>query len=152
VDDKWLQTPRGLFALRKFFVGGTTSAEGEEVAWDAIRVKLREVVDAEDKQHPYSDDELVEQLGKHGLTVARRTITKYRKAMDIPSSRQRKDWALVAAASGEHPESIAANAAANGNGRHHADDADDSESHEEEHAHHAGNGNAAAAPVRRTFG
>jgi RNA polymerase sigma-54 factor len=98
VDDKWLQTPRGLFPLRKFFVGGTTSADGEEVAWDAIRVKLREVIDAEDKQNPYSDDELVEQLGKHGLTVARRTITKYRKAMDIPSSRQRKDWSMVAAA------------------------------------------------------
>jgi RNA polymerase sigma-54 factor len=92
VDDKWMQTPRGMFPLRKFFVGGTTSATGEEIAWDAIRLKLREVVDNEDKSNPLSDDELVVELAKHGLTVARRTVTKYRKAMDIPSSRQRRDW------------------------------------------------------------
>jgi len=92
VDDKWMQTPRGIFPLRRFFVGGTTSADGEEVAWDAVRLKLQEVVDGEDKQKPYSDEELVEQLAKHGITVARRTVTKYRKAMKIPSSRQRKEW------------------------------------------------------------
>src|SRR5439155_19941240 len=46
------------------------------------------------KHHPYSDDELVKELAKHGLTVARRTVTKYRKAMKIPSSRQRRDWTL----------------------------------------------------------
>jgi len=92
VDDKWIQTPRGIFPLRRFFVGGTVSANGEEVAWDAVRLKLQEVVDHEDKQKPYSDDELVKQLAEHGLTVARRTVTKYRKAMNIPSSRQRRDW------------------------------------------------------------
>ncbi len=92
VDDKWIQTPRGIFPLRRFFVGGTVSANGEEVAWDAVRLKLQEVVDNEDKQKPFSDDELVKQLAEHGLTVARRTVTKYRKAMNIPSSRQRRDW------------------------------------------------------------
>jgi RNA polymerase sigma-54 factor len=104
VDDKWIQTPRGIFPLRRFFVGGTTSADGEEVAWDAVRIKLREVVDGEDKQKPFSDDELVKELARHGLTVARRTITKYRKAMDIPSSRQRRDWSKPPAAAGSaHP-------------------------------------------------
>ncbi|HLA83501.1 MAG TPA: RNA polymerase factor sigma-54 [Thermoguttaceae bacterium] len=92
VDDKWIQTPRGIFPLRRFFVGGTTSADGEEVAWDTVRLKLQEVVDGEDKQKPLSDEELVEQLAKHGITVARRTVTKYRKAMKIPSSRQRREW------------------------------------------------------------
>jgi RNA polymerase sigma-54 factor len=92
VDDKWIQTPRGIFPLRRFFVGGTVSADGEEVAWDAVRLKLQEVVDQEDKQKPFSDDELVKQLAEHGLTVARRTVTKYRKSMNIPSSRQRRDW------------------------------------------------------------
>ena len=95
VDDKWLQTPRGLVPLRRFFVGGTVSADGEEVAWDAVRIKLQEIIDAEPKDSPYSDDDLVEALGKQGITVARRTVTKYRKAMDIPSSRQRRDWKLV---------------------------------------------------------
>ena len=93
VDEKWIQTPRGIFPLRRFFCGGTTSADGEEVAWDAVRRKLQEIVDAEDKQHPWSDDQLVVQLAAHGLTVARRTVTKYRKAMGIRSSRQRRDWA-----------------------------------------------------------
>ena len=92
VDDKYIQTHRGVLPLRKFFVGGTTSSDGEEVAWDAIRIKLQDIVDNEDKQHPHSDDELVRQLATHGLKVARRTVTKYRQKMGIPSSRQRRDW------------------------------------------------------------
>ncbi|MBL9081327.1 MAG: RNA polymerase factor sigma-54 [Planctomycetales bacterium] len=92
VDDKWIQTPRGIFPLKRFFAGGTTSASGEEVAWDTVRLKLQEVIDKEDKQHPLSDDDLVTELGKHGLTVARRTVTKYRKIMKIPSSRERRVW------------------------------------------------------------
>lgn len=94
VDDKWLQTPRGLYPLRRFFVGGTVSADGDEVAWDTVRLKLQEIIDHEPKDEPFSDDALVEELGKAGITVARRTVTKYRKAMDIPSSRQRRDWKL----------------------------------------------------------
>jgi len=92
VDDKWIQTPRGIFPLKRFFVGGTKSAAGDDVTWDAIRIRLQEIVDHEDKQSPHSDDELVNQLKDHGITVARRTITKYRKTMGIPSSRQRRDW------------------------------------------------------------
>jgi RNA polymerase sigma-54 factor len=95
VDDKWLQTPRGLWALRRFFVGGTVSADGEEVAWDTVRMKLQEIIQAEPKDAPFSDDDLVEELAKKGITVARRTVTKYRKAMDIPSSRQRRDWKIA---------------------------------------------------------
>ena len=92
VDDKWIQTPRGIFPLKKFFCGGTVSSDGEEVAWDAVRLKLQEIVDGEDKQHPFSDDALVKELHRHGITVARRTVTKYRQRMNIPSSRQRRQW------------------------------------------------------------
>jgi RNA polymerase sigma-54 factor len=92
VDEKYIQTPRGIFPLKRFFVGGTKSDEGEEVAWDIIRIRLQEIVDKEDKTHPLSDDDLVEELKKLGLVVARRTVTKYRQKMDIPSSRQRRDW------------------------------------------------------------
>ena len=92
VDDKWIQTPRGIFPLKRFFCGGTVGADGEEVAWDTIRIKLQELIDNEDKQHPKSDDQLVKDLAEAGVTVARRTVTKYRKAMSIPSSRQRRDW------------------------------------------------------------
>jgi RNA polymerase sigma-54 factor len=92
VDDKWIQTPRGIFPLKRFFVGGTRSDDGDDVAWDRIRIKLQEVIDQEDKQHPFSDDDLVKQLKKRGMTVARRTVTKYRQKMGIPSSRQRREW------------------------------------------------------------
>jgi RNA polymerase sigma-54 factor len=92
VDDKYIQTPRGIFPLKRFFVGGTKSEEGEDVAWDIIRIRLQEIVDKEDKTSPLSDDELVEELKKKGLVVARRTVTKYRQKMGIPSSRQRRDW------------------------------------------------------------
>ncbi len=92
VDDKWVQTPRGIFSLKRFFGGGTTTADGEEVAWDTIKQKLLEIIAKEDKQNPLSDEEIVEELGRHGFPVARRTVTKYRKMLKIPSSRQRKQF------------------------------------------------------------
>jgi len=95
VDDKWIQTPRGILPLRRFFVGGTQTEDGEDVAWDTIRLKLQDLIDKEDKRKPFSDEQLVEELGKAGMTVARRTVTKYRKKMGIPSSRQRRDWTLA---------------------------------------------------------
>ena len=67
VDDKWIQTPRGIFPLKRFFCGGTVSADGEEVAWDTVRLKLQEIVDGENKQNPLSDEDLVVELGKHGI-------------------------------------------------------------------------------------
>ena len=94
VDDKWMQTPRGILPLKRFFVGGTQTEDGEDVAWDTIRIKLQELIDKEDKSNPFSDERLVDELKKAGMTVARRTVTKYRKRMGIPSSRQRRDWSL----------------------------------------------------------
>jgi RNA polymerase sigma-54 factor len=95
VDDKWVQTPRGIFPLKRFFGGGTQTATGEEVAWETIKQKLLEVIDKEDKSNPLSDEDLVNKLNEVGYPVARRTVTKYRKMLKIPSSRQRKDWTAV---------------------------------------------------------
>ena len=92
--------------MKRFFVGGTKSDDGEDVAWDAIRIKLQEVIDQEDKTKPYSDDELVRQLKQHGLNVARRTVTKYRRKMGIPSSRQRRDWAKIEDAKASQGDAI----------------------------------------------
>ncbi len=92
VDDKWIETPRGIFPLRRFFAGGTQTEDGEDIAWDRIRIELQKLVDHEDKSDPLSDDEIVKRMGAAGLKVARRTVTKYRQKMGIPSSRQRKDW------------------------------------------------------------
>ncbi len=92
VAGKYVQTPRGIFALRMFFSGGTKTSEGSDVSWDAVRVKLKEVVDAEDKANPLNDDELAEALCKAGITVARRTVAKYRGLMDIPPARKRRQF------------------------------------------------------------
>ncbi|MCS7161666.1 MAG: RNA polymerase factor sigma-54, partial [Gemmatales bacterium] len=109
VDDKWIQTPRGIFPLRRFFGGGLTTVQGEEVAWETIRQKLLDLIAHEDKANPYSDEELVRKLREQGLPVARRTVTKYRKLLKIPSSRQRKDWALASARSSAPTSSTSCN-------------------------------------------
>jgi RNA polymerase sigma-54 factor len=93
VDDKWIQTPRGLFPLKRFFGGGTKTDDGEDdVAWAVVRIKLQEVIDKENKDDPLSDDALVEEMKKLGYQLARRTVTKYRKKLNIPSSRQRRRY------------------------------------------------------------
>jgi RNA polymerase sigma-54 factor len=95
VDDKWVETPRGVFPLKRFFGGGTKNKQtGEDVAWETIKQKLLEIIAEEDKARPLSDEEIVDRFKQAGLDVARRTVTKYREALKIPSSRQRKDWTL----------------------------------------------------------
>lgn len=90
VSGKWLQTPRGLVQLRKFFSGGTETEDGESVSWEAIRTMLQEEVDAEDKAHPFSDEALTGRLKLRGVTIARRTVVKYREQMGIPPARRRR--------------------------------------------------------------
>lgn len=92
VAGKYVQTPRGIFPLRMFFSGGMTTTGGQDVSWDAIRVKLKELIDAEDKAKPLNDEELVSELQKHGIKIARRTIAKYRDLMAVPPARQRRQY------------------------------------------------------------
>lgn len=90
VADKWLQTPRGLVSLRKFFSGGAKTESGDEMSWEAMRALLKEIVDQEDKSRPLSDDALAEELRKRGIDIARRTVVKYRSQLGIPTARLRK--------------------------------------------------------------
>jgi len=92
VNGKYMQTPRGVYPLRMFFSGGTESSDGEEMSWQAVQAKLKEIIDNEDKARPWSDDKLVEELKKHGIEIARRTVAKYRGQMNIPPARQRKEY------------------------------------------------------------
>ncbi len=92
VGDKYVETHRGILPLRMFFVHGTTTDDGEEIAWGKIGIELKKLVDAENKGKPLSDEELMKQLGAKGFPVARRTIAKYREKLGIPSSRGRKVW------------------------------------------------------------
>ena len=90
VADKWMQTPRGLVSLRKFFSGGTETDSGESMSWDAVKAVLQEIIGGEDKAHPLSDEAIVEELKKRGIEIARRTVVKYRQQLDIPPARRRK--------------------------------------------------------------
>lgn len=92
VDEKWMQTPRGIFPLRKFFTGGTESESGEALGWDSVKAKVQEIVAAENKNNPLNDDEIVEKLAAAGIDLKRRTVAKYRAQLDIPTARQRKQF------------------------------------------------------------
>jgi RNA polymerase sigma-54 factor len=92
VSEKWIQTPRGVFPLRRFFSGGTTSAEGEDMSWDAVKEKLKTIIENEDTKNPLNDDEIVERLKAQGIDLARRTVAKYRKILNISTARQRKTF------------------------------------------------------------
>ncbi|HVT89096.1 MAG TPA: RNA polymerase factor sigma-54 [Tepidisphaeraceae bacterium] len=92
VSEKWIQTPRGIYPLRRFFSGGTTSSGGEDMSWDAVKEKLKIIIAEEDKQKPLNDDEIVEKLKTQGIDLARRTVAKYRKIMNIATARQRRAY------------------------------------------------------------
>jgi RNA polymerase sigma-54 factor len=92
VSEKWIQTPRGVFPLRRFFSGGTTNSEGEDMSWDAVKEKLKAIIGNEDPKNPLNDDEIVEKLKAQGIDLARRTVAKYRKILSIPTARQRKTF------------------------------------------------------------
>ncbi|MCL2120313.1 MAG: RNA polymerase factor sigma-54 [Planctomycetaceae bacterium] len=93
VDDKWIQTPQGIFPLKRFFSSSVAASDGEEeVAQDAVRLKLQEIIDREDKSKPLNDEELMKALQAEGVSVARRTVVKYRQLMNIPNSRERRVW------------------------------------------------------------
>ena len=92
VSEKWIQSPRGIFPLRRFFSGGTTSAEGEDMSWDAVKEKLKAIIETEDKKNPLNDDEIVIKLKDQGIELARRTVAKYRKILNISTARQRREF------------------------------------------------------------
>jgi RNA polymerase sigma-54 factor len=90
-SNKFMHTPRGVFELRYFFTAAIASAEGGEAhSSEAVRDRIRKLVDGEKADDVLSDDTIVEILKKNGVEIARRTVAKYRDAMNIPSSVQRR--------------------------------------------------------------
>jgi RNA polymerase sigma-54 factor len=93
VAGKYMQCSSGILPLRKFFSGGVEDTQGNEKSWEAIRARLQEIIDAEDKSRPFSDDQIKEKLAEAGITgLARRTIAKYRGLLKIPPARLRKKY------------------------------------------------------------
>ena len=89
-NSKYAQTRWGTFPLRHFFSDGYVTESGEELSTRQIKVALRDIIEAEDKKHPLSDDTLREKLTAMGYPIARRTVAKYREQLGIPIARLRK--------------------------------------------------------------
>jgi len=90
VTGKYMATPYGLFELKHFFSGGYRTTSGMDVAATSIKQRLRELVHAEDPVKPLSDQKLAELLSDEGVTVARRTVAKYREELHIEPSWARR--------------------------------------------------------------
>ena len=92
IADKYVQCHRGIFPLKFFFTGGTEADDGSVESRASVKHKVKNIVDAEEKKSPLSDEDIAKKLREEGLNIARRTVTKYRKQLKIPSSRQRRAW------------------------------------------------------------
>lgn len=88
---KYVHTPRGIFELKYFFNSGINTDDGDSLASESVKLKIKELVSAEDPKSPLSDQKIVELLKKDGIQIARRTVAKYRDVLKIlPSSRRKK--------------------------------------------------------------
>jgi RNA polymerase sigma-54 factor len=89
--NKYMATPRGLFELKYFFTSSISGADGQSAfSAEAVRFKIKALIDAETTAEVLSDDRIVEILREGGIDIARRTVAKYREGMKIPSSVQRR--------------------------------------------------------------
>ncbi len=90
VNDKHFQTPRGVIPFRRFFHSALALRDGRQVSSEAVRERLKRIVEREDPERPLTDDQIVRLLDRAGIMIARRTVAKYRKALRIPSSNERR--------------------------------------------------------------
>jgi RNA polymerase sigma-54 factor len=90
-SNKYIATPRGIFELKYFFTSALPArTPGATVSSESVRSRIRHLVGGENAQHPLSDDRIVDLLKGEGIEIARRTVAKYREAMRIPSSAERR--------------------------------------------------------------
>lgn len=87
---KFIGTPRGLYELKFFFTSSIENEDGSSTSSEAVKNRIKTLIDAESPKDILSDDDLAEMLQKEGIDVARRTVAKYREALNIPSSVQRR--------------------------------------------------------------
>lgn len=88
---KYVQTPQGIYELKDFFSTGVEDDSGRQISTTVVKDMIKEMIETEDAANPYSDKDIVEiLLKKKGITVARRTVAKYRSDLNIPPSPKRK--------------------------------------------------------------
>jgi RNA polymerase sigma-54 factor len=88
--NKYMHTPRGVFEFKYFFSSHLSTVDGEEQSSTSVRAKIRKMIGGENPAKPLSDSRIASELAGEGINVARRTVAKYREAMKIPSSSERK--------------------------------------------------------------
>jgi RNA polymerase sigma-54 factor len=88
--NKYMHTPRGIFEFKYFFSSHLSSANGEDQSSTSVRAKIRKMIGAENPAKPLSDSKIAHLLAEDGISVARRTVAKYREAMQIESSSERR--------------------------------------------------------------
>ena len=92
ISGKYIQTPQGIFDMKSFFSGGATKSGGDVEARGSVIQRIKDFIAAEDKDRPLSDIAIVRKLEEVGISISRRTVTKYREAEAIPSSRERREY------------------------------------------------------------
>ncbi|MBA2479779.1 MAG: RNA polymerase sigma-54 factor, partial [Planctomycetes bacterium] len=93
VKDKYIQTPGGVLPLASFFSGGIANQDGSEAeSSKSVKLRIQKLIQGESAKNPLSDQEIADILNKDGLDISRRTVTKYRIADGIPSTRQRRSF------------------------------------------------------------
>ena len=88
--NKYVHTPQGIYELKYFFNAGISKRGGGELASEAVKEKIKKLVEAEDPKRPHSDQKLVELLRDDGIKIARRTVAKYREQLNLLSSSKRR--------------------------------------------------------------
>jgi RNA polymerase sigma-54 factor len=88
--NKYMHTPRGVLEFKYFFSSHLASSSGEDQSSTSVRAKIRKLIGAENPKKPLSDSKITNLLKEDGISVARRTVAKYREAMNIPSSSDRR--------------------------------------------------------------
>ncbi len=89
---KYMHTPQGIYELKYFFNSGIASTDGDSLASESVKLKIKEIISKEDPRKPFSDQKLVELLRKEGVDIARRTVAKYREVLKVLPSSQRKKF------------------------------------------------------------
>jgi RNA polymerase sigma-54 factor len=92
IANKYIQTPHGLFEMKYFFTPGYKGEGGESVSNTSVKDRLAKIIEGEDAAHPLSDQQIVAILGKEGITIARRTVAKYREELGILPTNLRRQY------------------------------------------------------------
>ncbi len=90
VTNKYVDTPQGVMELRRFFTMGVETPDGEELSIVQVKLKIKKLIEDENRNRPYSDNQIGQLLRRDNIFITRRTVAKYREQMQVPGSRERK--------------------------------------------------------------